>query len=530
MVYNSEIYQKKHKGEHIMKTRLLAFALALTLLASMLLACGGAKDTESTTTAATTTAAVGEATTTTVGEATTEATTTADPNADELPADLTFTGGTVRAVTRTEAAAANEMKAETITGDIINDAVYQKNTLVSERLGITLSVNHLEGQGSSAAIQLIENAMLSGADEYEIVVSSSWKMCPATAKGLFLNLNGLQYLDLEKPYWSQEFNDAVSMGDAQYLCTGPWSLGYYRNLYVQIFNKQMFDEYKVEYPYATVKEGKWTVEKQQGIVSTFYNDLNSNGAVDVADQLGFAICANTGSSQPDSFWGSANLTTVKKTADNYFEFSIDTEKFVNAVDVLLGLMNADGVCGKFGKDAEIFQAFAEDRIAMTNLRLVSLEVAPIRGMSSEYGVLPVPKIEEAQEKYYAHAQDQLLVYGVPATVSEKNFDMVGAFLEAYASEGYKTVKPAYYELVLTAKSVSDQESVDVLDIVTRSAFVDASTLYVDSFPLTVTTLREVMAGGTNTIASKIKGFQNPMKKAVDKINDSFKQVAADHAA
>ena len=49
-----------------------------------------------------------------------------------------------------------------------------------------------------------------------------------TAENHFANLKELQYLDLSRPYWSQGFNEAASIGDKQYFVTGAASLSTYR--------------------------------------------------------------------------------------------------------------------------------------------------------------------------------------------------------------------------------------------------------------------------------------------------------------
>ena len=158
---------------------------------------------------------------------------------------------------------------------------------------------------------------------------------------------------------------------------------------------------------------------------------------------------------------------------------------------------------------------------MINARLYKVEDEVLRNMEDEYGVLPLPKADAAQENYYSLAQDQFLVYGIPLSVAQDGLEDIGMFLEAYASESYLVVRPAYYETALTVKYMNDKESSAMLDIVANNMYIDPAILYIATFNFNVGTLREILKNGENTIASKIASTQKAMTASVQELNEFY---------
>ena len=167
------------------------------------------------------------------------------------------------------------------------------------------------------------------------------------------------------------------------------------------------------------------------------------------------------------------------------------------------------------------RAISERRAATTTLRLVSVESAEFRNMTDQYGIIPIPKMEEAQEKYYTFLHDQFTAFGIVSTVKEDRLQMMGAFLEAMAAESYKSLVPTYYELALKTKYVSDEESGEMLDMIYKTIFIDAGVLYTKSLSSIHQQLRTVVKSENNTIASMFKAQGKVIDKLLEKLNSGL---------
>lgn len=449
---------------------------------------------------------------------------------DELPADLDFNGRNIVVLSRTETFDANEIDVEEMNGDVVNDAVYTRGRLVEDRLNITIDNSNAIANDSDmlAATTLLEKSVKADSADYDIVATWALGLSAGSLNGYLCNLTKSEYLDLDKTYWSQGVNESLSIGNGQYICTGPMSLGYYRYMFVTMFNQNMFGDYGLEYPYDAVRNGTWTLDYQNILASQCYTDLNGDSLKDADDQYGFYTLTGTSTCLNDGYWASCNLRTTIKTNDNWYEYSVNIDNFNTAIENILALFNGNGSFAEvYGTktDDDVYKKFTEGETAMINMRLYNVETSLFRNMSDSYGILPMPKSNENQTDYYTLCQDQFIVYGIPVTISEDDFQIMGAFLEALASESYKTVTPAYYEVALTTKFVNDADSVEMLNLVSQNVYIDPAVYYSGYYTITVTgTLREVLGKNNNTIASTLEK-QNPvMGTKIEKFNSTFSEL------
>ncbi len=94
----------------------------------------------------------------------------------------------------------------------------------------------------------------------------------------------------------------------------------------------------------------------------------------------------------------------------------------------------------------------------------------LRDMESEFGIVPAPKFDYAEERYYAAVDAWVALLGVTTTAPD--LEKTGAVLETMAWESRYTVTPAYQETLLQRKYTRDAESMEMLDIIARSRVYD----------------------------------------------------------
>ncbi len=449
---------------------------------------------------------------------------------DSLPDDLNFDGRSIVVLSRTETFDYNEIDVAEMNGDVVNDAVYIRGRAVEDRLNIVIDNSNAIADDSdmNAANTRLEKAVKAGSAEYDVVAAWALGLSASSLNGNLRNLYECEYLDLDNIYWSQGINESLSVGKGQYLCTGPMSLGYYRYMFVTMFNQNLFDNYNLDYPYDAVRNGTWTLDYQNELASQCYSDINGDSLKDAGDGYGFYTLTGTSTSLTDGYWATCDLRTTVKTEDNLYEYSVSVENFSTAIDKILALFGGSGsYTEKAGKlnDGDVYKKFTEGETAMTNIRLYNVETPIFRNMNDSYGILPMPKRDESQTDYYTLCQDQFIVYGIPSTVTHDDLGIMGAFLEALASESYKTVTPAYYEVALTTKFVNDADSVEMLNLVSQNVYIDPAVCYSGYYTVTVTgTLREALGKTDNTIASTLEKQNESMIKKIEKLNSTFTEL------
>lgn len=90
-------------------------------------------------------------------------------------------------------------------------------------------------------------------------------------------------------------------------------------------------------------------------------------------------------------------------------------------------------------------------------------------MDTDFGIIPYPKFEESQDRYYSR-----VCYYMPSVVPISCADpgFVGYALQALNFESYATVIPAYYDISLKGKVSRDNDSAEMLDVIFNSRVID----------------------------------------------------------
>ena len=99
----------------------------------------------------------------------------------------------------------------------------------------------------------------------------------------------------------------------------------------------------------------------------------------------------------------------------------------------------------------------------------------LRDYEHGYGVVPLPKWDEAQSEYYSVCDAGANVMVVPVTA--QNIEMIGAVVEALSSYSWRTVMPTYCDIVLNRKSARDPESAEMMELILESRVIDFAYLY-----------------------------------------------------
>jgi hypothetical protein len=143
--------------------------------------------------------------------------------------------------------------------------------------------------------------------------------------------------------------------------------------------------------------------------------------------------------------------------------------------------------------------------------LGTLHKSEMRNMEANFGLLPMPKYNEAQEHYICTVLETGWALGIP--ISATNTERTGLILEALAAESHVTVIPAYYELALEFKLTRDEESVQMLDIIRANRIYDLASVY--RFGNVAADLRGRISRDDRNIVSYIESIQVQVGTAIE---------------
>lgn len=448
-----------------------------------------------------------------------------DPNINLNEDEITI-------LSRGHSAFADEVSVESSGGDPIDEAIFTRNTDVERILNCTIkNVKAVEtgvGSGETGDYAVItELKKTRGPDcPYDILSTSAYTAFENTSEGLCVNLNDVAHIDLSQDYWAPYFNESASIGNAQYFATGSISLSLRRMIFVNFFNTKITAERNIEDLYTVVDDGRWTLDYQAEILDGVYGNLDGVTGATEGDFYGLVtnshICV-------DPYWTACDVDILVKNSDDFFDLSPETEKLDAILKKLKDVYKTSHTYAFKGESGDVDQdkiraKFTNEEAMMATLRLVEVEAEDFRNMEN-YGIIPIPKFDEAQTEYYSHAHDQFAVYGIVNKEGATNIDDLGAVLECLAIESERTVKDAYFEIALKGKYSKDKQSWDMLDMIAKNLKIDGGLLYTIKLNDITQKLRNVIRDGSPTISStvfngvQLQGYQVKLATMQDEIKN-----------
>ena len=432
---------------------------------------------------------------------------------DSLPNDLNYRGDQIVFIT------SDQIDAEKLTNDPVSDILYERNKAVEQRLNVKISCIE-----DGNAIDKMVTAVKSNSAEYDILVEMCWRTAPKFTEGYFADLRQSKYLDFDKPWWNQSFNDVVLFNEKQYGVTGAMVLSLYRRTYTTVFNKPLFTDANQKFLYDYVEDGTWTLDKQISLVPLFHKD-NGNQIADIeGDVYGFV---SNDFISVDPYWAACEVDIIKKNADGEYEWVFDTDKMYEMAQKVLALYyETDGAAyieqDDFQAENTILNMFSSGYAAMATMAIQSLESSDMRDMPQEYGVVPIPKYSESQGTYRSQMHDGFTLACIPTTVQGERLNELSALLEAMGSSSYNIVRPVYYETTLRTKIAQDPQSSAMMDLIINNIYLDAGFVYSHSMQVNGQgfhqSFQQLIAGKTNDTASRFKSATTVAKKGLKQLN------------
>lgn len=454
--------------KHTPAIRVLA-ALAALLMTAPLAACAGDNaGTTDTTASAVTTAAP-------VSTEPAETQPPVDENGfllDNLPADLNY-GNTTLNIFADEGQK-KQYYAEDLTGDIVNDALYERERTVEERLGVKLEWIFAKGAWGNREqfAQTVEQSVNAGSQDYDLVVAYNLTPPVMAIKGILENLNEMKYIEPEQPWWPQSFVEQAVYDGKLYCLAESTSRGVLRNMPAVFYNKTLTEQYGMNDLLQLALDGKWTLDKLGELIKGTYRDLNGNNTADAEDQFGLSV-----GTAPwlDAFYYGSGLTITKINEEGKPELTLGEEKVQAYIDKILPfLYEAPDV---LPVDAKQYQMFKSSR-AVFYVSTVAI-TDQLRDVDITYGVMPIPKFDEKQEAYHTTMANTHDVWCIPT--GGKNTEAAGAAIEAISSGSFRQVYPAYYETALKVKYAPDDEIAQVYDMIRDGVMFDFGYIYSNCF-------------------------------------------------
>ena len=356
-------------------------------------------------------------------------------------------------------------------GEPINDAVYVRNRSVEERFNVVIS--EVPGQSMYSNAQ---NVILAGADDYDAMTPNMYDSASLALADCLIDLKTVENLDLSRIWWDQRANIDLSLNNKLYFTVGDLFIMDNDATWLTIFNKSLIEKYNLESPYDLVRSNNWTFDKYyEMLYADIAQDLNGDGEMTREDMYA-QVCQGENST---AYFLAAGEHYISKDASDMPVLTAMTERAVAVTERIFDIMFDRSVSFDYWdlSEAEPFkvtQAMFEANRALFKCTALQL-VIRMRTMETEFGIIPMPKFNAAQEEYGHYVHPTASALSIPTTATD--LARTGMILEALAAESTYTVRPAYYEISMKGKFFRDNESEEMLDIILSSRVFELATMY-----------------------------------------------------
>lgn len=368
----------------------------------------------------------------------------------------------------------SDLDADALTGNEVIDAVYNRNTLIEETYNCTIV--HVESNSSS-----IQTALLTGTDEDVSLISIKLNtQFSYIEQQLLLDLydQELVNLNLKAEWYNQNTLKDTTINGKAFCVGGDMLFTDENSTWMTLFNKELASRYLPEVNlYDLVREGKWTIDKMSEYAARATTELVADDKWTYKDQWGYAGEGANYAAHMAGF----GMRLAEVTPDGGIKLNMFSEDFYDAYGKVISLFSkSQAILAQDIKDYEeengyyaADAAFHEGRALFETTGMD--RVIRFREMTTDFGIIPNPKLTESQELYYTWTTHQSPLVSLPWFCGDK--ERTSAIMEALFEESSYFLKPAHQERSLKYQGTRDDDSVEMLGIILGNTVYDIGVLY-----------------------------------------------------
>ncbi len=340
------------------------------------------------------------------------------------------------------------------TGETVNDTLLARDLWIESSYNV--DVQYTNSQGWDGTVY--SNGVKAGDLPYECILQDSGSLTPwFSFQGIIYPLNMVDGIRLDADYWLPEMNQDLYVCGDLYLASCPITPRYWGSASVIMFNRDLANDIDLPNLYDSVLNGTWTLDQMEEYSKTAYRDVDGNSKWDENDIYGLIYEDCT----PESLVVSADLRYMR-SENGELKIMFDDADLVSFSDKLKEIFHAEYNL----KDEN--QQLAADVHSNGNYlfhNIFTFTLDNYRDLTYDFGILPLPKNDEAQKEYYAYSLSYATTTpSVPVSTQPADLPFVGTIINAMTAYGYDYLRPAVFDNVIQLKGTRDEQSAKIIDL------------------------------------------------------------------
>ncbi|MBQ4590974.1 MAG: extracellular solute-binding protein [Clostridia bacterium] len=411
----------------------------------------------------------------------------------------------------------NVLDWEELTGERLNDAVYDRNRFVEEALNCLFTSDY------GSAVSKLEQSCISGSGDIDITYALMSNGGGLLQKGYLKAFNSVETIDMTQPFWDQGAIRSLSVLGQTFCGMLDFGFDHYDSMAVLFYNGELVEEYHLEDPYELFKNSEWTIDKMKEQIVTVSTDKNGDGKFSL-DRDVYGLSGREYNFQPILFTSGVRLVGWDEENET-FTFNFMNERLLQVAEGIATIYeeaaNADYV---HYADYDLGRTAFSDGRSLFYSRLLG-DFKQLREVEDAYGVVCFPRYDFANEDTSYFVQNPTTLF-LPIVVGDDNrdgdsdYNEIGIFLQAVGAYTYDVTLDEYIENAVIGKGMRDQNSADMVRIMMQNRNFDLTQAF--SFPNMASGLYTCIKNNSG-YASVGKKLERSFGKLSDKIVDEVKE-------
>ena len=412
--------------------------------------------------------------------------------------------------------AMDDILTDSANGEVLNDAVFDRMRSVSELYNCRLAQADLTSdEGKNALLKSVR----AGDDAYQIALIRSCQYSTMLSEHSMLALDSVPNVDLSAPWYDGNSLAALALLGKNYGVVSNVTMNRYELTFCGYFNKVMAENLQLGSIYDIVRDGKWTWDAMFSLGKTAVQDLDNDGEATTADCFGITYINDI----PEGLLNAGGVRYAELDGEGIPTMTCGKEENITKMQALFELFSDKNISINIHQRSK--QAYIDEvGLFMNRQALFSLGgvyYAPqYRDMKDDFGIVPLPKYSEEQEYAAPLFGNVFPITILPVTNADT--ENAGLILDAMSYEGWHSVLPAFYDIVLQGKLARDEDSNYMLDLIFNNTFYDTGLLF--QFGGVVQTIRNIYQPLKGDFVSSLEKTSPKMEKDIEKLISSIEDA------
>ena len=407
---------------------------------------------------------------------------------------------------------------EELTGDLLDDAIHMRNIAAEDKFNVRFAEVTAAWDTMHTKIK---NAIMSGDNVYQVIYCPGYGSVPVgalVAEKYFYDLRTIPELRLDKPWWDQLLNKESSLGTSNslYFTCSDVSVMALQGSWCLFFNQDMMVNLGLELPYNKVRDGTWTLDEFNKYLKDAAKPNEDGSFKFKSKDAGIIGLASFYSGTAAMIYG-AGENYIGRDADNNPQFADKSQRFYDVCEKIAGILGTPGhyvdtVNTSIGMN--FTDVFKNNKSMFMAAEIKEANNAKLRGMDETFGILPMPKYDANQKDYCSVQFIQSPVMVIPITNPDTS--RAGIIMDALSYMSYNDIGPLYFDVITTNKDLRNDDSVDMLNIIRASRYIDIGVSYGWTYDNVYGQVRDALNTGKSDIASILEASRDKVRANIEK--------------